>query len=189
MNLKTIILLCVIVLFVPACVLAEHQFSQKFNHQRQHVESSSFNNKNRLNDYKIKLQNKFESIAQQKEQLEQELLKLSAMEDRLFNPFKLQHQQMSDAEGINKCSACQFGVKKVVKTFGCGSFLISYKSCLPLIETVVGAVVCAALVYTAKATIQKSCEKTTDINKVASTVSNYICKKKTQLCQATTEMS
>lgn len=177
MNLKTIILLCVIVLFIPACILADSSITRATLSLTKQQKI-----KNDLDEYRHSLQVKFEQLALQKEKLEQELIKITSIENKLFNPFKAIDQQEEMSDKLNMCSACNSGVGAIVRTFGCGSFLISYKSCLPLVSTLVGAAVCGATVYTAKQTIVKACERYSDINKVVSSVSNYICREKLDFC-------
>ncbi len=181
MNIKTFVLICFIVLFVPAVILADNTFSG--------AASAAVNRpvvtKTDLQLYKQRLQQKFEEIAHQKDNLEQELLNIHTIEqqqqEEAMSYFGYP-TEMSDAEAIDKCKACRSGVNAIVKSFGCGSFAVSYKSCIPFIETVVGAAVCAGLVFTAKKTIVSACEPYSDINKVASLANQKVCEDITHLC-------
>ena len=194
MNIKSVILLCIIVLFVPAIVLASDLSTP---HQQRLVAAPqprdrramlADNNPNQrqmeLNAYKQEIQNRFHRLAHEKEQLEAELLQIVAMEDELFgDEFTSRIENMSDFSfKINKCSACKAGVKKVVSTFGCGSFVVSYKSCLPLVSTLVGVAVCGATVFAAKKTIVSMCKKYTKISTVANKAATYVCSKKLHWC-------
>ena len=151
---KSIVLICLIVLFVPALVFGD-----------------SIAARGPSSTYKQQIQARFNLVAQEKEFLEQALIAMSGLE----------YENESDSE-LDKCQLCKKGMNALVATFGCGSFLISYKSCLPFCSTVVGGLACGALVFSAKHTIVKACERYTSISKVQNYVSNIICKEKTHLC-------
>ncbi|KAL0486364.1 hypothetical protein AKO1_001991 [Acrasis kona] len=79
------------------------------------------------------------------------------------------------ADNGRKCDLCKTVVKKLVIQVGCGGAKVRLASCLALAETVIGTVVCGAIVLAANKVIKEICAKYTKIDVIAQEVANRVC--------------
>lgn len=87
---------------------------------------------------------------------------------------------LSDSK-FDKCSACKMTTKALVKRLGCGGGLLKVSTCLNYAETVVGPIICGALVLTANHFITKACNRFIKQDEVGQWVADRACSK-ARLC-------